>query len=241
VDESDFDHLDDDEQPGKRPRGKPTWLLVLQEHVLRYVLREADDFVIKQNVARALNATEIPVGSCLAGLIREGILTPLQPVPASEETVTVDGVTCYWEEGKWMVRGLGGYRTRVPAVRGIRRKAKYVVTKPTKPSVAEWDGRAHFIIRGEAFHHECDRLGLPVDPRASWHCPRCGKKRDWDQIECNNYNISPPCNYKRPDRRHWPEPVKWRTCERCGTKLAPSTLHKKRHCNTIIVRGIMES
>ena len=253
MDESDFDHLDDDPRRGKVKKDRPTWLLILQEQVLHYVLREDDDFVFKQNIASTLNAVEAHVGSCLAALVREGILTPLQPVDPVKAMgnckgpckcharLHVGSESCYWENGKWMVEGSPAYRTRLHAIKGFRRKAKWQKMAGTKATIAKWDGRAHHIIRGEAFHSACERLGLPVDPCASWTCPRCGKKKEWNRIECNNYNITPACNYKRPDGRHWPKPVKLKTCERCGAQLAPSTLHKLRHCNVVIVRSIMES
>ena len=240
MDETDFDHFDDDPQPGKLRKEKPTWAIILLEQIRNYVLREPDDFILKQELARRLNYSEPAVGSCIAALIREGILTPLQPVPPHEH-LRVGEESCYWENGQWMVSGTPGHRERLRAIRGIRRKAKWKVVAGTKPTVAKWDGRANFIIRGDAFKKACKGLNFPEDPHADWTCPKCGNQRPWDALECSNYITVPFCNYKRPSQSHWPVPVKLRVCERCGAEISQSTTHKLRHCNAIIVRDIMNS
>jgi hypothetical protein len=250
VDEDDFRERP---RPKKRREGQATWAKDVFEKVRYHVLRETDDYVLKQNLARQFNKPEADIGSCLAALVRAGILTPLRAVdhhlverqPSCKghcnchPRVHVGQESCFWQDGQWMVDGSPITRTRLRPMRGIRRKVQYFTGKFEPPQKAEWDGRANFIVRGEAFQNACEELGIPADPSADWICPKCSKKNKHGQQECRSYEKH--CDYKRPDLFYWPVPVKYTVCKRCGAKLLPTDKHKVHHCNTKIVRDVMDT
>lgn len=245
--------------PKKRPQERPNWEVKLFAYILEYVLREPEDFFFKKEVASSLHASEVDVGHCLASLCKEGILIHKAVDPSEYDEVYVGKgsfpSTITWFEGRWVWgkppvfrhKGFGNYRNHcISRDRRVHRSkrdvAKALKKNPVVPvSSEQWDGKAYFIIRGQQFAKACKTAGFPSDPKTSWTCPKCGKKSFYDAIRCENYKVSPPCDYQRPHQNFWPPLVQLVTCEKCGQKLEPGQKsHPKIICNLNIVRFVMD-
>jgi len=260
VDEDDF--RDRPRQRKKPRKEKPAWEKSLLEQLRIYVLREPEDFVIRDQIASELNLTSaaIVVGQCLANLAREGLLVHKVVNPEQYPEVFIGPgfrvSKATWHEGQWIWgafpifqhKGFGNYRGKHFGVRRDHRKfrSKKEIAKaqrktaivPVKPE--QWDGRAYFIIRGREFHRACKAAGVPADPKADWICPQCKASCRYDDLRCPNYGH---CEYRRPHDKYWPPPpVQSIVCKRCGVTLPPGKkIHNERVCNEAIVGEVMES
>ena len=249
-------------KPKKRQtKEKPAWELKILGQVRSYVLREPEDFLLKKPLVEQLGHSETNVGQCLVALVREGILVYKAVDPDEYETVYIGNgpfsATVSWHEGQWVWgkpivfkhKGFGNYRRNW----GIRRDSRKHRSKrdveranrkdpPVPVASKDWDGKAYFIIRDQEFKEACKKAGMPTDPKSDWICPKCGKSCSYDELQCQNYGVTPPCEYRRPNANHWPPPfVKLGTCGQCGAKLEPGQkTHSKLICNTNVVRYVMD-
>jgi len=230
-------------RPSPPPKGRAPRPPPLLAVVRRAVLQETEDLVLRHKVARQVSATEADVGVCFGLLEKEGVLE-LRPVP-KDEVFRIGNSWVKWDGKGWAVHefarlslGIRKDPRQTPSKREIDRHSR-----KNPMEYVEWDGRAHYVIRGTAFLRAAKKAGLPADPRSPWACA-CGTSNKYDSKNCGM------CYKSRiePASRSYPDAGKVRICERCGgqmemrrkkgSKLHPD--HGLRNCNLHVVIGVMD-
>lgn len=231
-------------EPQERVRVKskleiPKLKFPLLNIIRRFILTETDDYVIRANLARTLLSPEAYVGACLGLLEKEGLLKSGFIPKVKNEVIKYCRYSIKWDGIGWdgCAYGLfpkirGNYQ--VPSKREI---AKYQRKNPKK--YVEWDGRVHYIIRGDAFILAAQEASLPKNPKSDWICS-CGFNNKYDTNRCTK------CHKNRIEATEEIENKK-RACNRCGGviemmrkngKLRPD--HGLKKCNLQLVSLIMD-